>query len=884
MATITNQCDVLLQATTPRMLNVSSNFITVTPTTNAFSTTATSTSPSSIAVRASLSGELRGTVTWSTAPTVAFTVAGNILTLPATSVAAGSSVTVTATLTLYGQTYTSSATISHQADTVTSSLSSSAVTISTNTDGTGGTYTGATSTMSVTIGTVDNSTSWSYAWTVPSGVTATGQATRTIAVSAMTVDTATLTCTATRAGWATQTKSFTVSKSKNGSIGTNGTRTAILDLYRWSATTPTTFPVGTSTYNWTTAQFTAPGTLNSWTTTPGASVAGQTLYIARQIYTDSSSTTTSTVTWSTTTAIALSSAGTNGANGTRTAFLEVYRWSATVPTTFPAGTSTYTWATGAFTAPGTPNSWGLTPGASSPGQTLYACSIRFSDNLTTTTSSVTWNTSTAYVVGAAGANGSPGANGSATYLIDRGASTSSTAPTVAEVTTATSRSPILGDIANIKYNNGVNAISYRCTLGGASATWTVQTSYLAGSLIIENTLSASKITSGATAISGLNFGGQTITGNFKLGSTDRTPAGNTAAIGLFECATIGGVGLMAINSYSGTSTDFANGALLVTKAVNGVAFGAYNLASQTTSVTNMRAYVTGGYQKIGAEMRVLRTNSYSQTLDSSNLGNKYTVTQVNNCIGNTAGVFQFWGGESQTMLTSSLPRNYVTIASDTDSASFIRRDESSNETGRIILNTTDVNNNTYAIYVHGEGRIATKARIPGGVTPFTGAHEAYSDTELTVGDIVVDTELLESIDISNTVFLVEHSSQQKQKNVIGVVADTFTKAVTPVIEEDTGQETDQYTPPAKPPAATEPTWHRAYKVLVNALGEGQVNVCGQNGNIEAGDLITTSLIAGKGMRQEDDLYHSYTVAKARESVTFDYPAQVKMIACTYHCG
>jgi hypothetical protein len=61
-------------------------------------------------------------------------------------------------------------------------------------------------------------------------------------------------------------------------------------------------------------------------------------------------------------------------------------------------------------------------------------------------------------------------------------------------------------------------------------------------------------------------------------------------------------------------------------------------------------------------------------------------------------------------------------------------------------------------------------------------------------------------------------------------------------------------------------------------------VCGENGNIQAGDLIVSSSIPGKGMRQADDIIRSYTVAKARESVTFDSPTQVKMIACIYHCG
>jgi hypothetical protein len=71
---------------------------------------------------------------------------------------------------------------------------------------------------------------------------------------------------------------------------------------------------------------------------------------------------------------------------------------------------------------------------------------------------------------------------------------------------------------------------------------------------------------------------------------------------------------------------------------------------------------------------------------------------------------------------------------------------------------------------------------------------------------------------------------------------------------------------------------------MNALGEGQINVCGENGNIEKGDLIVTSAIPGKGMRQSDDIVRSYTVAKARESVSFSSTSEVKMIACIYMCG
>ena len=205
-----------------------------------------------------------------------------------------------------------------------------------------------------------------------------------------------------------------------GANGTNGTRTAILEMYQWAASAPTSFPSGTSTYTWATGQFTAPAAVNGWSLTPPAAVLGQTLWICRTIYADSNTTATTSITWNANAAYAAGASGTNGANGapgangangTRTALLEVYRWSPTVPTSFPSGTSTYTWANGSFTAPSTPNGWSLLPGASSAGYTLYGCQVAYADDLTTATSTVTWSTTTAYAVGAAGANGANGANG-----------------------------------------------------------------------------------------------------------------------------------------------------------------------------------------------------------------------------------------------------------------------------------------------------------------------------------------------------------------------------------------------------------------------------------------------------------------------------------------
>ena len=71
---------------------------------------------------------------------------------------------------------------------------------------------------------------------------------------------------------------------------------------------------------------------------------------------------------------------------------------------------------------------------------------------------------------------------------------------------------------------------------------------------------------------------------------------------------------------------------------------------------------------------------------------------------------------------------------------------------------------------------------------------------------------------------------------------------------------------------------------VNAVGEGQVYVCGELGNIAAGDLIVTSSVAGVGMKQSDNIVRNITVAKARQAMTFADATTPALIACIYLCG
>ena len=59
------------------------------------------------------------------------------------------------------------------------------------------------------------------------------------------------------------------------------------------------------------------------------------------------------------------------------------------------------------------------------------------------------------------------------------------------------------------------------------------------------------------------------------------------------------------------------------------------------------------------------------------------------------------------------------------------------------------------------------------------------------------------------------------------------------------------------------------RTFINSLGEGSVWVSNINGNLENGDLITTSNIPGYGMKQNDDLQRNYTLGKITQDCDFD---------------
>lgn len=199
--------------------------------------------------------------------------------------------------------------------------------------------------------------------------------------------------------------------------------------------------------------------------------------------------------------------GEAGVAGKMSAFPTIYQWTTgSNPPARPTA-STYTWGSTDFAVTG---GWETTiPINSTPGATLWSITIPLSVAGTTLTSELNW-ASDSYPVraisfnGTAGPTGGPGA---ASYIIQRPAVGSSDAsPTNAEVIAVVGRSPVQGDLATVSYNNYNGAKVYQCTSVTPTITWALMTTYIPGSLIVQNTITSDRIVTGTIDASKLVIG------------------------------------------------------------------------------------------------------------------------------------------------------------------------------------------------------------------------------------------------------------------------------------------------------------------------------------------------------------------------------------------
>ena len=191
----------------------------------------------------------------------------------------------------------------------------------------------------------------------------------------------------------------------------------------------------------------------------------------------------------------------------------------------------------------------------------------------------------------------------------------------------------------------------------------------------------------------------------------------------------------------------------------------------------------------------------------------------------------------------------------------------------------------------------------GGYGPFTGVHDTLFPTSefpnIELGDILCDQEIVGTMGVDDAIGITVRSNTTYSKTCIGVFTNTpncllsdrpINMLPNPLIAERTSiTEFDDDDKPYTYDHCTPTQWYLDnkedyYLGIMNSVGEGLINVCGEGGDIAIGDYIVSSSIPGKGMKQSDDVYRNYTVAKSRENVTFSSSTEVKQIACIYLCG
>jgi hypothetical protein len=287
-----------------------------------------------------------------------------------------------------------------------------------------------------------------------------------------------------------------------------------------------------------------------------------------------------------------------------------------------------------------------------------------------------------------------------------------------------------------------------------------------------------------------------------------------------------------------------------------------SIASGTSHIGG-GSFALGGNANVASNGAIVAFESTTPTkwamLAASTAGNAAAVATTQSSTGDIG-----WAGGFYNSIDA-------TYTSHRSVAMFTKSDMAATIMNITSGNGADIGSASYGIYMHGTAG------------PFTGAHDAlFSNTETAEpGDIIVDTGFSIHLSVSDCITSVTKSTTVNQKGVVGVYVDKIdTIPITLSVPQTNSLGFASYV--LNPQYSTLMSEYDT--ISINSLGEGMINVCGEGGDIEVGDAITTSSIPGKGMKQSDDIIHTYTVAKARESVTFTDTTTSKMISCIYVAG
>jgi len=226
-----------------------------------------------------------------------------------------------------------------------------------------------------------------------------------------------------------------------------------------------------------------------------------------------------------------------------------------------------------------------------------------------------------------------------------------------------------------------------------------------------------------------------------------------------------------------------------------------------------------------------------------------------------------YGGESRNVLALQPDGGYVGIGTTNPGEKLTVQYSSTNLnelTSSGFRNRRDGGGDTRNFYLEsGSGKLRLKSTGTynysailngnGAWSSFTGAHHSKSETNEPIESGMIVSSVGKYIGekkVDNSLPYIRKSTTSYDKSCYGVL-----KSIDPV-EED------------------EENFYRGEKqYIINSLGEGAIWVTNINGNLESGDYITTSNVAGYGMLQDDDILHNYTVAKITMDCDFEPATQ-----------
>jgi hypothetical protein len=560
-----------------------------------------------------------------------------------------------------------------------------------------------------------------------------------------------------------------------------------------------------------------------------------------------------------------------GDPGIKTTAAYLYQWATATPSN-PSGTSTYTWATGINSGYTGGGGWSTTIPANpgTPSISLWVADKELVESGTAVTTTVDWTTGVGvYAASLNGAAGTQSAQptvfrwaasipssptGTSTYTWSTGLFT----PTPAGWSLTPPASPSPGfTLWGATVPLLASAVQTTSTINWTSASITAR-GYAGNTGATGTTGASARICYSKTSYSSMNSTPLTVTTS---GSTSFPLSGEWAFDTVWEATPPAIVAGESVYQSDGIYSPTTN------QTVWNVPYLSALKVGSLSAITANLGQVTAGNMTIGTTSQGLFVNnpSYANAIYAfQNSRLTYGVYVRNNWSTNNGGGAANFESNYGFTLNSA-------ILSDAASPNPAQKNCAIAASGSVGGGLA------YIGVTLGNGSFAGYAVI-GTWSPFTGSHDGLIEigTNVDSGDILIDSQII-ATKVSDSLTVVTKSATPNQVGAIGIfVSQRPLLAGVPAALMTDGVITD--------PTYVDTLAETYNNTVINGVGEGAVNVCGEGGDINIGDLIVTSTIAGKGMKQSDNIVRSTTVARARQAITFASPTEVKLVACIYLCG